>query len=570
MSGTRSEGSSGDRRWASACFAVLLLAQSGLAIYGIAKPWQLGHNGFNGAAYHQGARNSIRFDTLFPAQYSSGLRRPGPKKLYTHAPLALHGHIVLSLLTLGDHTWAVRLPAAVYGVLALWALLHVVRRRWGAAHAVLCGALYILLPINHALINMVNHTAGFILWSLLTIECYLRLAPADDDDHAEPHARSRGIRMLAFFFCAFWAMQWDWPAYYVMFLIAAHWLLRLWSPKAGARAARSPLRAYLPLAGFCALVLASFIGFFALAHAAAGGFDELGRTLERRTQTAQNFYQLLWSRSLSPMFSAPVLLTGALWLADWLWRLTRGRARARDLVPTSFAAAGILHTLLFKGEALVHNYWAWPLNPFVAFAGADLALRVGDWLAGRLRAPLRWLPATGLLLALGLHSVPMFAEGRRTGGSFRRPMPDTGQVRAVVATEVRRRTDLKTGVAEYRLPYSIQDIATLDRFRRGQKSLVAKKPRPGVAPAGWVSVGRLSDTPVADFQRQAGQHPTTIIGDYYMIDFRSRGRDARVYALRAQPMTLGWRILVDAWEPPLRPVYDPEATSGLRTRLTAL
>ena len=156
-------------------FVLILLLQCIFSLAGIANLWQLGHNGYNGAAYQQGARNSLRFGLLFPAQYyCDRSKAPISKKLYTHAPLALHAHIVACTSLLGDSEWSVRLTPALYGVLALIALLVIVKQRWGDGQAVIAGAVYVLLPINHSYANMVNHSTGFIFWSLLTLESYLR------------------------------------------------------------------------------------------------------------------------------------------------------------------------------------------------------------------------------------------------------------------------------------------------------------------------------------------------------------------------------------------------------------
>src|SRR5690606_40905556 len=58
------------QRWAFiAAFGVLVIIQFVICFQGLGDQWVRGHNGFNGSAYHQSARNTLRWDTLFPVQY---------------------------------------------------------------------------------------------------------------------------------------------------------------------------------------------------------------------------------------------------------------------------------------------------------------------------------------------------------------------------------------------------------------------------------------------------------------------------------------------------------------------
>ena len=65
-----------------------------VCLHGVANVWAWGHNGFNGAAFAQAARNSIRFGVLGQAQYYTGLEPPSPEMMYTHHPMMLHFHLL--------------------------------------------------------------------------------------------------------------------------------------------------------------------------------------------------------------------------------------------------------------------------------------------------------------------------------------------------------------------------------------------------------------------------------------------------------------------------------------------
>ncbi|HSN81445.1 MAG TPA: hypothetical protein VLS88_02610, partial [Polyangiales bacterium] len=87
----------GRRRPVRVAFALILALQVFLAVLGIADQWTRGHNGWNGAAYHNAARNTLRWDVLFPLQYETANVPPRKDQLYTHAPLGVHLHNVASL-----------------------------------------------------------------------------------------------------------------------------------------------------------------------------------------------------------------------------------------------------------------------------------------------------------------------------------------------------------------------------------------------------------------------------------------------------------------------------------------
>ncbi|MBW2263466.1 MAG: hypothetical protein JRG91_15985 [Deltaproteobacteria bacterium] len=54
-------------RWAvTSAFAIIVATQVFFSFLGISEQWVRGHNGWNNAAYHQSARNTLRWNVLFP------------------------------------------------------------------------------------------------------------------------------------------------------------------------------------------------------------------------------------------------------------------------------------------------------------------------------------------------------------------------------------------------------------------------------------------------------------------------------------------------------------------------
>ncbi len=317
----------GGHRRTRVAFAVVLAVQVFLAVWGMADAWTRGHNGWNGAAYHNAARNTLRWDVLFPLQYETANVPPKKEQLYTHAPLALHLHNVASIKLFGDREGSIRLVAGFWSVAALCMLFAVVRRLWDDAHALAACAIYVALPINAIYTNMANHSAGFIFWSLLTLYLYIEGVRA-------PPWRPKPFALFLVSFAI--AASWDWPAYYIAAAITLHWIHTL------LRKGESPLfrgvkispnekgsDPFLWVAGFCGWVVLLFVGHFVLVDLMTGNLGELAGAFNTRRA-------LSWARFRTHllvvpelMFTAPVLALCAAWITAWAVRVLRGTARAR-------------------------------------------------------------------------------------------------------------------------------------------------------------------------------------------------------------------------------------------------
>ncbi|MFW6051957.1 MAG: glycosyltransferase family 39 protein, partial [Myxococcota bacterium] len=390
------------RRLLWSWLAFVLTAQALLGFLGVADLWTRGHNGWNGGAYHLAARNTLRWGLLFPLQYDAGTVPPTGADVYTHHPLALHLHDTASLWLFGDHPAAIRGVAAVHAVLALAMLFLLVRRYWSDLHAVVASGVYLLLPVNAIYLNMANHSSGFLFWSLLALYCYLAYQRAMD-------AGGQAGRWYAATLAAFWvAAQWDWPAYYVAFGMAVHWLV---AGVARLRRTGRPCwrwdRHLGGLAGFCVLVLASFGGHFLLVEIVTGNLSELGGTFEKRQDVPWSRFREHLKVVPELMFTWPVLALCGGWVAAYVVRLARGRARARDLVPVVYAYGGVIHYLVFKWSAVVHSYWAWTTLPFVAIACATSLVAAGGWVARRAAPRIGRRGALAAGAAVGLALVPL-------------------------------------------------------------------------------------------------------------------------------------------------------------------
>ncbi len=538
------------RRLVRIAFAMVLAAQVFLAAWGVADQWTRGHNGWNGAAYHNAARNTLRWDVLFPLQYDTANRPPDPERLYTHAPLGLHLNNVVSVKLFGDRELSIRLVAGFWSVAALCMLFAVVRRLWDDGHALTASAIYVVLPINAIYTNMANHSAGFIFWGLLALYLYIRASRA-------PPWRPLSFTLFLGSFAI--AASWDWPAYYLAFAIALHWGWSLKVPRSSEGSSGSTRQLFV----FCAWVLLLFVGHFVLVQWVAGNLDELREAFNSRRALSWTRFRTHLLLVPELMFTAPILALCLAWVLFWLIRVVRGTARARDLIPVVFLFAGIVHYWTFRWSAIVHSYWAWPVLPAVAIAVTTSLFETGRWIRAR-AGLLASFSVLLLLVPLLTRVVQIVPTGRYVGGSmwFFTPVRgtideyDSGRPELRFARRVKAWTDRSTGVQlhtslkERRLEPRF-DI-TLDRVtHRWSQNPRAEIPNEQGA-TGWVFVAAVDAFTEDQRAAFASTRPYRQYGDYFMLDLRREARDIEVWGLSPVQFSPRWRLLHSSFEPPMR------------------
>ncbi|MBW2158756.1 MAG: glycosyltransferase family 39 protein [Deltaproteobacteria bacterium] len=558
----------GRQRPVRIAFAVVLALQVLLAVWGVADRWTRGHNGWNGSAYHNAARNTLRWDVLFPLQYETANVPPKKEQLYTHAPLALHLHNVASVKLFGDRELSIRLVAGFWSVAALCMLFAVVRRLWDDAHALAASAIYVVLPINAIYTNMANHSSGFIFWSLLTLYLYIR------STRAPPWRRADFALFLAIFAIA---ASWDWPAYYIAACIALHWAWGLFGPRRSEPASGPASQ----LAIFCAWVVLLFAGHFVLVEVMTGNVDELrGAFNARRALSWARFRTHLW---IVPelMFTAPVLGLCAAWMGMWGARMARGTARGRDLIPVAFLVAGLIHYWTFRWSAIVHSYWAWPILPAVAIVVPVSLFAMARWIRDRAGIALSFSVLL-LLVPLAIRTVELVPEGRYVGGSmwFFTPVRgamdtyDSGRPELRFAERVKAWTDRDTGV---QLHTSLKPLRleprfniTLDRVthRWSQNPRVEIPNSQGAT--GWVFVAALDAFPEEQRAAFASRHPYRQFGDYFMVDLRTEARDIEAWGLTPLEPNARWWLFHTSFEPPMRAIRLIAAEQSLNEKVAEL
>ncbi|PIE18274.1 MAG: hypothetical protein CSA66_04890 [Proteobacteria bacterium] len=387
--------------------AVVIGAAILAAFHGLADWWLWGHDGYNGSAFSHAARNSIRFGIIEQAQYYTGLDPPGLGEVYTNHPLLLHFHLIALYELLGVSEWVSRLVPALYSVGVVLLLGSVSRRYFGRGPALLAMALWVLTPLHLIYANMVDHEQGSIFWCLLFVYWYLRWL----DDGRRRHFVGTLVAVT-------FAVQFDWPGYYLAFFVALHALLH--GVYRGRRPGRWWRREFGFVGWFSLTVLANFALFVGWIWVLRGGLDQLFSAFSQRSGEATNYLEVLASRSVD-LYGVPLLVLLALWLVWASAQLARGTAHRAELIPWLFFFGQVLHSAVFQTAGAIHAYWTYHVGPALAIGGALVLWSAGVGLARvakRSAAPARHVIVGfgGLVaVALGLWQLDYAVTQHRWG-----------------------------------------------------------------------------------------------------------------------------------------------------------
>ena len=543
----------------------------------IANYWQWGHNGFNGAAFSQAARNSIRFGIVGQAQYHTGLTPPIQKSTYTHHPQLLHFHLIGICELFGSREWAGRLVPALYSFLSLIILFSMVRRFWGRIPALAAIVIYVLTPINLIFPNMINHEQGGIFWCLAMLFMYIRWLET---------YRPRYFLFTLLTVTA--AAQFDWPGYYIAFFMALSALVFglvrhrgwiRWRPE------------YTWILVFSAVVLANFVGFFLWIKYYHGGWEQMNMAFEYRTSTTPNYFNVLTSRTKDLQGWIPMILVSG-WLLVSIVRVFLGQVRMLDLVPLFFLGAQAIHTLVFKQAGLIHAYWTYYLSPAIAVGGAILIVTLWQWLvpgavhlvkriAGR-RATERLLNRSamasaavlGLLLAFLLVfqtriAWDRFQWGVSTGGATYEPnyKDQFGLIMWAKELKARYRRAAVYYIIDRSVKGRIEFTYYLDAPYEERRSIYVRPVN--IKSKQIVLLFDLKNTgELATIGAMAAKYRTLVWDRRFVaIEIGNHSRETKGFISTGRKSPLWWRWLVNPGRPPITWKADPDslAAAGLFT-----
>ncbi len=554
-------------RWLTRVAAIVVfLAFAAACVHCIANFWQWGHNGYNGAAFSQAARNSLRFGVVGQAQYHTGLTSPPPQAIYTHHPLMLHFHLVALFSVLGDAEWVGRIVPAAYSMLDLLAIFFVVRRHGGRLMALLASAIYVVIPMNLVFANMINHEQGGIFWCLVTIHAYLAWLESQ---------RTRFFVLAAISITM--ATQFDWPGYYIAFFIAEHAFVTGILRREGVLSWRPE---YTWIAVFSAVVLLNFSVFFLWIRLGQGTLFGMVESFRIRAAPPEGYLSML-GKHLADLHGWIVLFLLASWVPITAVRARRLVLAPLDTIVLFFLLAQVVHSVVFRQAGTYHSYWTIWLGPATAIGGARAlqwaheAIRIAscrllESIGGRagttgvvrsVPVALTAILVTALMVPQARHAMRQLGWGRDTGSAAYQDFYDDQFAEYVWARALADR--YSRGEVAYLMDSSVQGRIELTYYLdspvtwapvAGVRSFQETGPEVVVV---LVDLARL--TSHSALSRLVMAHPATVWDRRFVaVEMNGQGEGIRGLVSMAEPMTWWHRWLVNPWRPRVHWVSDPD------------
>ena len=530
------------------CWVLLALAALFYCLVcarGIAGPWHWGHNGYNGAAFSQAAKNSARFGIIGQAPYHYDREPPPPSAIYTHHPLAIHAHLVTSFAIFGAHEGAARAIPFAYSLAAWLMLVLLVRRFWGDRTACLAGLAYALTPLNLIFANMVDHEQGGIFACLLLLYLYLRWL--------ETGGRFFAVLCAA---AVTLAVQFDWPGYYVAFAIAVHCLV------AGIRGTAPPRwRSFI--AGFSAVTLANMLVFFAWIYATRDGLDDMAEAFRIRSRAPSvGGYLALLSRRLLLLFGPVLLSTAAMGALGGALARKRHPVPSRALVPLAFVFAGIVQVVAFPHAAELHSYWIYYWGPAAAIWAALglelLAVQLGLLLhkSRAVSIPESWIaPALALLFAVSQGTFALRTWLQQLDQGHAADCGDCYFQRFERLWFTALGEHFDRGTVRYAIHGSVREPRTeLHYYLDAPHRSVERVHHATLNEVVLIDLENLDKREQSILNHLSRKHPTVIwMNRFYAIDRRANGRaTTRFQAVAADLSFAEWWLTTQSSDPALR------------------
>jgi 4-amino-4-deoxy-L-arabinose transferase-like glycosyltransferase len=541
--------------------ALVFLVYAIACLHGIANDWQWGHNGFNGAAFAQAARNSLRFNMVPQVQYFTDEFRPPREMTYTHHPLMLHFHLIALFRFLGDQPWVARIVPVGYSIVSQWLVFAIARRWIGRAGGLVAAATFALIPINLIFATMIDHEQGAIAWTLITLYAYFRW-----------HETLSREWLVASLVGISVATQWDWSSYYVAFFMAMHAFFFRSGPPTPSRGL---LRTHLYAFALSVVVLANAGAFFAFVLHQRGSLDEMLGSAKQRSSSPNGYWELVFERGERMHGKLlPALL--AAFLAWYPVRLLTRRARLGELAIVFFALVQLVHSTVFKEAGFIHSYWVYFLAPAEALAvgviaqnAFDLASRgvkAATWRASeRLRSALVLGARAALVAVFVATAIPLtktaneaidwaFAKGF---GAYVEPY-DPQLYEAAWFRHITKRWH--RGNAHFILS---PNLGARIELRYYLDAPVDEQSRPTTSSLPPKREGRhriwlSKEHSLNSIRTMARGHAVEIYdGSYVLIDFDSGTESLAAFKSREQKAPWWWRWLVHPTEPPRVWERDP-------------
>ena len=328
-----------------------------------------------------------------------GAETPAEKRsIYATHPAGLVWIVAGSFTTLGEQEYTARLTAIVASLIALACLYEIVRRWLGRPAALLCGFIYLLIPMNVFFGRMVNHEPFCTAAMLLAI--LLRQSLTD----AKLTLSRRYLTAVAMAVVVLVCAAVDWPGFLFAGLLGVD-LLIAWRRKR-------------VTGGICATAVATMAGllFLVILHIVYGGLDGSWKTLwaiftSRSGAAEAAITGSAWHHTVDNVTMVTLILATAGLICVLACRVFQGAKITLPQGGWAYLATGALWLIVFWRQYRVHHYWLYYLGPCVALLAAVAVMQVRE-----LGARFGRVVANGSLIICLL--LPIFASQRQCDAFF--------------------------------------------------------------------------------------------------------------------------------------------------------
>lgn len=563
-------GSSRSQKLIYVCLFLVVAIYLLYSSFGLFAPFWWGHHGYHGALYTLRARMSLRLGTIYPYNWSGWEKGP-LNSLYMHHPIGLHHLLTLTIPIFGDGEHMARLVGVLSGLFLLFVLWHVGRRRWSELGGLLAVTAFVSLPFVTAFSVLCDPMFIELGCVLLAVDAFLELCE-------RPSRRALITAVLANAVGALFM----WEVFVVApLLVVFSVVYRL--GKRGRELRLGRLHAFDAHMLAVGATLSALLALHVYLTWKAGGLAEMSESYRARS-TAPTLQVIVQSqlRWIDITYGKIPPAVGALWLAVFLGRVARGRARLRDVLVLMPALINAIYVRLFPQGTMVHLYRVFFFGGSFVLAFVDLTCDLGAlvrWLAARRNpdeaghgersATAAMLGATALyLIAVGPKAWVNLLESRQYMGAFAVPGYDPQRHKLRFAQEVHARTTQPQRVILYynhlsarkELWYYVDrtfdEIYSLQELERFKKN--------------WpISVVMLDSRLVSADERPyydelLRRHPASFFDSFVMIDLRSDQPGITAYRFADGPMSPAYRFFVSHRYPPLQ-LLPATAGPGLDT-----
>jgi hypothetical protein len=361
-----------------------------LRLIEIDNPW-IGHHDFNGTWISLAAENYLKygfFETKFGSTTNSGIIPDGKYTYYIHHPPLICWLVSLSFMVYGSSENSARIVSIYLSLCTIFLIFLICTLLFDYNLALLAALIQTLLPMDAFFGRFVNHEPLILFLAMLTFYLYLKWI--EDNKYFPFLVGSTIIGCLS-----------GWSYYYLPGLLFLHYQIfvkKTWQ-----------LKKIIILPIICIISFLAFLLYIQLLTGSINGGD-YGSIFEAfkvriSSKTIINFtigeFLLTEYNRILDLFTPIITVFTIFYLLTFI-SYPKLRLENKGIFLMLLMLFGILHPLVFKQQAYVHDYLLFNLSPFMSITSAIVILELTKILSSHFRIPIALFPIIFVLSYMNL------------------------------------------------------------------------------------------------------------------------------------------------------------------------